>query len=157
MRPCLAAVFLPHFLVAQSPALRPVQVLSTGGFTNPDIRESSGVARSRVLPGVLFTINDSDNDPVVFAFDSSGPDLGHWWSLVSRTAIGRPHRSGLARPDPVSTSVILATMPNECLPSPSIGFASPPAWTVSEEAMWVGDGGAIFVVTKGRIGDSAAG
>jgi hypothetical protein len=40
--------------------------------------ESSGVAASVTQPGVFFTINDSGNDPMIFAVDSAGIDRGAW-------------------------------------------------------------------------------
>lgn len=47
-----------------------------GRFARPEIRESSGVVRSIDQPGVFWTMNDSGGDPVLFAFDSTGRDLG---------------------------------------------------------------------------------
>lgn len=40
--------------------------------------ENSGVAMSGEQPGVLFTINDSGNEPVLFALDTTGADRGAW-------------------------------------------------------------------------------
>ena len=45
-------------------------------FANPQLTESSGVAASRTQPGVLWTFNDSGNDPILFATDTLGRDLG---------------------------------------------------------------------------------
>ncbi len=45
-------------------------------FANRELTESSGVAVSRAQPGILWTINDSGNDPVLFATDSLGRDRG---------------------------------------------------------------------------------
>ena len=78
MRLLLAALLLPAALGAQTLAPRPVLADRTGSFQDPALTESSGVIRSRLLPRVLFTINDSGNDPVIFAFDSSGRPLGSW-------------------------------------------------------------------------------
>jgi hypothetical protein len=36
------------------------------------IKEASGLAASRRLPGIYWTLNDSGNDPLLFAFDLSG-------------------------------------------------------------------------------------
>ncbi len=41
-------------------------------LSDPAITESSGLALSARFPGVLYTHNDSDGDPVVFAVDTSG-------------------------------------------------------------------------------------
>lgn len=40
--------------------------------------ESSGVAASVAQPGIFFTINDSGNDPMIFAVDGAGMDRGAW-------------------------------------------------------------------------------
>jgi len=47
-------------------------------LADPQLTESSGVVRSRHIPGVLFTINDSGNQPIVFATDTSGRAIGTW-------------------------------------------------------------------------------
>jgi hypothetical protein len=54
----------------------PVRADRTGVFEDPRLGESSGVAASRALPGILWTVNDSGNDPVLFATDTLGTDLG---------------------------------------------------------------------------------
>lgn len=43
-----------------------------------NLRESSGIAMSREQPGVLYTIDDSGNGPVLYAFDTTGADRGTW-------------------------------------------------------------------------------
>ena len=45
-------------------------------FAHPDLVECSGVAVSRRHPGILWTHNDSGNDPLLFATDTLGRDLG---------------------------------------------------------------------------------
>src|SRR5687768_676017 len=45
-----------------------------------EARESSGLARSRRSPNLLWTHNDAGNEPVVFATDTSG-------RLVARVAV----------------------------------------------------------------------
>lgn len=45
-------------------------------FANRLLTESSGVAASRTQPGVLWTFNDSGNDPILFATDTLGRDRG---------------------------------------------------------------------------------
>lgn len=46
--------------------------------TRPELVENSAATLSRVQPGIFFTINDSGNEPLLFAFDSSGADRGMW-------------------------------------------------------------------------------
>ncbi len=71
-------VLLPAILPAQSLAPLPVEAVRTGVFQDPALKENSGVALSRIMPGVLFSINDSGNPPVVFATDTAGRALGRW-------------------------------------------------------------------------------
>jgi hypothetical protein len=56
--------------------LEPTVFRVTGLFESPNIRESSGVAVSRVHPGVLWTHNDSGDDPILYAVDTTGSLLG---------------------------------------------------------------------------------
>jgi hypothetical protein len=44
----------------------------------PGLPEASGLAASRAQPGVLFTHNDSGNDPELFALSTDGAWLGTW-------------------------------------------------------------------------------
>jgi hypothetical protein len=46
-----------------------------GKLQNAALTESSGLAASRQNPGVLWTLNDSGNDPQVFAIGEHGEDL----------------------------------------------------------------------------------
>src|SRR5206468_2956607 len=43
---------------------------------NGAVREASALAASRRAPGVYWTLNDSGNEPLLFAFDASGRNLG---------------------------------------------------------------------------------
>jgi hypothetical protein len=43
-----------------------------------ELVENSAAAMSARQPGVLFTINDSGNDPLLFAVDTTGADRGVW-------------------------------------------------------------------------------
>ncbi|MGW7099912.1 WD40 repeat domain-containing protein [Streptomyces sp. NPDC054838] len=54
---------------------------------DPRITESSGLAASRVHPGVYWTHNDSDDGPYVYAVDSA---TGRTVARVTLTGIGRP-------------------------------------------------------------------
>lgn len=62
-----------------------------------DVRESSGVATSRLRPGIYWTHNDSGDGPNLFAFDDHGADLGKFtltgaeafdWEDISSAKIG---------------------------------------------------------------------
>ena len=43
-----------------------------------ELVEGSAAAMSRRQPGVLFTLNDSGNQPLLFAIDTTGADRGTW-------------------------------------------------------------------------------
>jgi hypothetical protein len=49
-----------------------------GRIKSPDIEESSGIAASRCQNNVLWTHNDSDDGPFIFALNDSGESLGTW-------------------------------------------------------------------------------
>lgn len=42
------------------------------------LRENSGATMSAVQPGLIFTINDSGNEPLLFALDTTGTLRGTW-------------------------------------------------------------------------------
>lgn len=44
----------------------------------PELVENSAAAMSRTQPGIWFTLNDSGNDPLLFALDTTGADRGVW-------------------------------------------------------------------------------
>ena len=74
---------------------------AAGRLEDPNIREASGLARSQRQPGVLWTINDSGAQEVLYAIDHSGADLGRtelkksknkdWEDLASFTLDGDPY------------------------------------------------------------------
>ncbi|MFB7463985.1 WD40 repeat domain-containing protein [Streptomyces sp. NPDC056224] len=75
-------------------ALLPTAALAAGGsgassftISDPRIKESSGLAASRIHPGVYWTHNDSDDGPYVYAVDSA---TGRTVARVTLTGIGRP-------------------------------------------------------------------
>ena len=47
-----------------------------GKLENPNISEASGLASSRLLPGLLWAINDGGDDPLLYAVGVDGADLG---------------------------------------------------------------------------------
>ncbi|MFF8270670.1 WD40 repeat domain-containing protein [Streptomyces sp. NPDC016562] len=56
-------------------------------ISDPRIKESSGLAASRIHPGVYWTHNDSDDGPYVYAVDSA---TGKTVARVTLTGIGKP-------------------------------------------------------------------
>src|SRR5262245_37205871 len=70
---------LPSWMVNDDSMGVPAQAVAmTGHFVRSDLLESSGVVASSTQPGVLFTINDSGNEALLFATDSTGADRGVW-------------------------------------------------------------------------------
>ncbi len=65
---------VPAASTGVSTSLSEVSVL--GEFTHRDLKESSSAVPSRRTPGVFWTHNDAGNDERLFAFDSTGRDLG---------------------------------------------------------------------------------
>ena len=82
VRRTLCWILVTGWVVGCHPDQVPAQVATptsfevTGVFAPPYVNESSGIAVSRSLPGVLWTHNDSGHDPVLYAVDSSGALLG---------------------------------------------------------------------------------
>ena len=77
---------------------QPAGAPHTAHFANRLITESSGVAASRAQPGVLWTFNDSGNDPILFATDTRGRDRATFrvagatnedWEAITLGACGR--------------------------------------------------------------------
>lgn len=169
-------LIFPTALVAQLLAPRPVAAVKTGSMQEPGLTESSGVIRSRALPRVLYTINDSGNDPVIFAIDSSGRPLGRWrvpgvrnrdWEAItigicpggSCIYIGDLGDNAERRPsvtiyrvrEPVRFERFRGAPDPAPLGLDSLIFRYPDG-AHDAEAMWVDDAGSVYVVTKGRTG-----
>jgi len=161
---------------ARTLAPRPARAVLTGRFQDPDLRESSGVARSRAHPRVLFTINDSGNPPEVFATDSSGRPLGRWLVPGIRN---RDWEALSIGPCPAGSCFYIADIGDNLEREPQVviyrvrvpaglqvfrGVADPgpldldsavvryPDGPHDAEATWVDDTGDLFIVTKGRSG-----
>jgi hypothetical protein len=173
----LASLFLLLAVpaAAQTLAPRPVQALLTGRFQDPDLRESSGAARTVMAPGVIFTLNDSGNPPEIFATDSSGRAIGRWlvtgasnrdWEALSIGPcptgscfyigdIGdnaeRRDRVVIYRVKVPALQVFLGSADRAPvrLDSALVRYPDTPH---DAEATWVGDTGDYFIVTKGRSG-----
>ncbi|MFZ3471139.1 WD40 repeat domain-containing protein [Streptomyces sp. 4.24] len=75
--------------VLAAPAVPAAASPGASGFTitDPRIKESSGLAASRIHPGVYWTHNDSDDGPYVYAVDSA---TGKTVARVTLTGIGKP-------------------------------------------------------------------
>jgi hypothetical protein len=53
-------------------------VLWMGKLENEDLPETSGLAASRTEPNLLFAVNDSGNQPGIYALTFDGKEAGHW-------------------------------------------------------------------------------
>ncbi|MFF5705887.1 WD40 repeat domain-containing protein [Streptomyces sp. NPDC012794] len=84
-----AALVLTLLPGAAAAAETPAASGTASGFTiaDPRIRESSGLAASRIHPGVYWTHNDSDDGPYVYAVDSA---TGRTVARVTLTGTGTP-------------------------------------------------------------------
>ena len=76
-RTCLLfAIATASTNVAEAQPNLPLSFEQTGVLESERLAESSGVAVSRVHDGILWTHNDSGDDPIVYAIDLAGRDLG---------------------------------------------------------------------------------
>lgn len=73
--------------VRSKPPARKTATTSTGIYGTPtqlavlkdsSVRESSGLAASRSVPGLYWTHNDSGDGPLIYAFDTRGVSKGVW-------------------------------------------------------------------------------
>lgn len=162
-------------LAAQTQAPRPAQAVRTGSFQDPDLIESSGVVQSGTKPGLLYTINDSGNPPEIFATDSSGRPIGRW--LVPG-ASNRDWEALSLGPCPAGSCFYIGDIGDNQEKQPAVviyrvrvpaievfrGVARKtplnldsaivryPDGAHDAEAMWVGDAGEPYIVSKGRSG-----
>src|SRR5438270_7424595 len=67
---------------AASPDSTPVAALedvtTVPTHVRADLVENSAAVMSAQYPGVLYSVNDSGNEPVLFALDTVGADRGTW-------------------------------------------------------------------------------
>ncbi|MEV7829939.1 WD40 repeat domain-containing protein [Streptomyces subrutilus] len=82
-----AAAFVALPPATAAAATAPAPGASSFTIADPRIKESSGLAASRVHPGVYWTHNDSDDGPYVYAVDSA---TGRTVARLTLTGIGTP-------------------------------------------------------------------
>jgi hypothetical protein len=58
--------------------VQPAAVSTVPLHARPGLLENSVAVMSRSQPGVFYSMNDSDNEPLVFALDTTGHDRGLW-------------------------------------------------------------------------------
>ena len=96
----------------------PGNVIRIDARARKELTENSGTTLSLAQPGVLFAINDSGNEPLLFALDTTGAERGVWriagarnsdWEAVSVGPCG-------ARPtDAADTTASTRTGPDGCV------------------------------------------
>lgn len=142
--------------------------------------ESSGAAVSVQYPGVIYTFNDSGNDPVLYAFDTTGVARGRW--VVRKTnnfdweaaAVGRCAGTRVVAP----SCIYLGDVGDNDLDRPVVRVYRTPEPTLlaaggvaerfadslllryedgphNVEAMYVAPDGAIMLLTKERMRNAA--
>ena len=136
-------------------------------FVHPDLVESSGVVVSRRHPGVLWTQNDSGNDPLLFATDTLGNDLG---AVVVRAAENQDWEDLAIGPcgpriciyvgDTGDNREVRESVNLFRVPEPELGAARTepaerlelryPDGAHDAEAMYVDSQGDLYLITKGR-------
>jgi hypothetical protein len=67
--------------------------------------ENSGTAMSATQPGIVFTFNDSDNDPMLFALDTTGAARGIWRLVGARNDDWEAASIGPCGSDPAALAV----------------------------------------------------
>jgi hypothetical protein len=156
--------------------VRPTLLEHTGSFAAPSLTESSGVAVSRRLEGVLWTHNDSGDHAYLYATNLAGDDLGSYhvsgasavdWEdialgpcpeaetclYIADTGDNRRRRSNHAvyiLPEP-SRLPRPGQSPPEALEARRLGV-SYEGGPRDVEAMAVDSSGAILFISKGRSG-----
>ena len=66
------------YLATDSMGVPPARFVAIPLQARPQLVENSAAAVSHTQPGVWFTVNDSGNDPWLFALDTTGADRGVW-------------------------------------------------------------------------------
>jgi hypothetical protein len=143
--------------------------------------ENSVAVTSVSQPGIIFGMNDSGHEPLVFAFDSNGTARGAWrvapatdrdweaaalgpcrpkdnarWCIyigdVGDNNEGKDHVSIYRVREPEVT----ATIPDSPLPIPAVGRLDLryPDQPHDVEAMYVAPDGALFLISKRRLLDA---
>lgn len=154
----------------------PTSVLKVGTAIHMDLVENSVALTSVSQPGILFGLNDSGNEPRIFAFDSSGRGRGSWrvfgarnrdweaaalgpcrlrgtWCLyigdVGDNEARRRYVTIYRVPEPlVSDSTGVAGLRVES--SLNVRYADQPH---DVEAMYISVDGSMFLITKRRLLD----
>ncbi len=66
------------YVDTDSMGVLPAAISTVPLHARPELLENSVAVMSRSQPGVFYSMNDSDNEPLVFALDTTGHDRGLW-------------------------------------------------------------------------------
>ena len=149
-----------------------------------DLVENSAAVMSQSQPGVFFTVNDSGNDPVLFALDTTGATRGRWtiqnatntdWEAAARGPCLRPGPdrgrasasclflgdvgdNGAVRPAVtiyrVEEPAVTSTMAEGTLHGDKVVLRYPDS-PHDVEAMYVSPDGTIYLLTKRPLKNGA--
>lgn len=159
--------------------IRPTSVLRIPTALNRNLVENSVGVTSVTQPGIIFGLNDSGNEPLVFVFDSTGAQRGVWQVIGARNRDWEAASLGPCGPDSTGWCLYIGDVgDNEArktsvtiyrVPEPMIEgshFESPPTLPIQDrldfryadhphdvEAMYVTRDGSIFLITKRRLLD----
>lgn len=177
MRRSLAwlAILIPALALGHGSAQQRTEVVTrrTGTFQDRRLTESSGVVVSPRYPGLLWTMNDSGGDPVLFLTDTAGSARGVYpvrgasnldWESLSTGPCGS--KVCLVIGDTGDNSERRSSVTLYRLPEPDSGAAGrradgPAAEFLSlrypdrphdVEAIYVEPDGSVILITKGRRG-----
>jgi hypothetical protein len=155
----------------------PTSVLRVETAIHKDLVENSVAVTSVSQPGIIFGLNDSGNQPRIFAFDSSGRGRGVWtvvgasnrdWEAASLgpcrqretwcVYIGdvgdnearRPYVTIYRVAEPSVSDSARAAIPLPVEASLNVSYSDQPH---DVEAMYVGVDGSMFFITKRRLLD----
>jgi hypothetical protein len=183
MRPLLT---LPALALLAAPALAqspwtiapPTRVVPLGTFADSTLVEASAAVASRRQPGVIWTLNDSGNEPWLYAVDTAGRTLGTFRVTGAHNV---DWEALTLAPCPAGTCLVVGDIgdnpenrPSVTLyriPEPTVGkgtagvlTATPQADTIGlrfpdgphdVEAIYADSVGTLYFVSKGRSGGIA--
>ncbi|HUQ82284.1 MAG TPA: hypothetical protein VM076_14125 [Gemmatimonadaceae bacterium] len=99
------------YMDTDSMGVVPAQPLRIEVQARRELVEASAATLSHTQPGVFFTVNDSNNEPLLFALDTTGADRGVWRIVGARNVDWEAASVG---PCGVRTDSA-APPPNECV------------------------------------------
>ncbi|HEX8271095.1 MAG TPA: hypothetical protein VF615_00510 [Longimicrobiaceae bacterium] len=162
-----AAACAPGDVPGAAAAAATCQVVERSVPLPDEVAESSGLAESRLRPGVFWTHNDSGGDPVLYAVDAGGRLLG---TVRVTGAENKDWEDIAAGPCPAGSCLYIGDTGDNAgkrrdvevyrVPEPVPGAAATapaelfklryPAGSRDSEALFVLPDGTLYLVTKGR-------